>query len=100
MAWRIVKQPNKLLASFSDIIDGFMMINMTEEEAVQYCIDDRDLGKESAKTKVEAGINDYKPWTLNTKGSGLDRWEDCIKTIKMRHGDDALGELEVCYDNQ
>lgn len=99
MAWRIVKQPNGLLASYSDIIDHFMVINMTEDEAVEYCINDRDMGRESAKRKVEAGVKDYKPWTV-TEGSGLDRWEDCIETIKNHHGEDELKELKECYNDR
>lgn len=31
MAWRIVKQPNGLFASFSDIVDHFTYTDMTQE---------------------------------------------------------------------
>ena len=87
MAWRIVKQPNGLLARFSDIVDDFTHMNMTEAEALEVCRE--YLGILEAQKKVLAGVEDWKPWTNGVKGSGLDRWNDSIKTISNIHGKDA-----------
>jgi len=51
MAWRIVKQPNGLLAKFSDIVDTFTNLNMTEEEALACCRE--TCGEDAAKKKKE-----------------------------------------------
>ncbi|MCK5506072.1 MAG: hypothetical protein KAJ10_12980, partial [Thermodesulfovibrionia bacterium] len=76
MAWRIVKQPNNKLARFSDIVDDFTHINMTMSEAIEICRE--SLGTEDAIKKVQAGIEDWKPWKIGIKGNGSERWEDCI----------------------
>ena len=103
MAWRIVKQPNGLLARFSDIVDNYTHINMTQEEAIALCVDTQDMGKESAIKKVQAGIEDHKPWTLNVIGSGHDRWDDCNEAIIRVHGqkemDKILTEIEHSLTN-
>ena len=87
MAWRIVKQPNGLLARFSDIVDDFTHMNMTEAEAFEVCRE--YLGVEEAKRKVLAGVQDWKPWTNSVFGDGLSRWNDCIASIKNVHGKKA-----------
>ena len=87
MAWRIVKQPNGLLARFSDIVDDFTHMNMSEAEALEVCRE--YLGIVEAEKKVLAGVQDWKPWTNGVLGSGLDRWNESIKTIKSVHGKKA-----------
>lgn len=85
MAWRIVKQPNGKLARFSDVVDNFTHVNLNEEQALEVCIE-KGLGIEDAKEKVLAGVEDWKPWSNMVKGSGHDRWDDCIESIKLVHG--------------
>lgn len=87
MAWRIVKQPNGLYARFSDIVDNFTAMNMTESEAYELCRD--YLGVEDAKLKVKAGKEDWKPWSNNVPGSGLERWQESIGTVAVVHGKKA-----------
>lgn len=87
MAWRIVKQPNGLLARFSDIVDDFTHINMTEAEALEVCRE--YLGIVEAQKKVLAGVQDWKPWTNSIFGDGLSRWNDSIARIKNVHGKKA-----------
>ena len=87
MAWRIVKQPNGLLARFSDIVDDFTDLNMTEAEAFECCRE--YCGIKDAKCKVLAGVQDWNPWT-NSMGSGLDRWNKSLSTIKSVHGKEAV----------
>lgn len=79
MAWRIVKQPNGLLARFSDIIDDFTDMNMTEAEALELC---RAYGmsEEDAKRKVLAGVQDWK------------RWNDSLTRIENAHGEKVASE--------
>lgn len=73
MGWRIVKQPNGLFASFSDIVDDFVEMNMNEDEAVDYCREFHDLSELEAREKVNRGIKDLKPYSTK-EGSGTDRW--------------------------
>lgn len=86
MAWRMVKQPNGLLARFSDIVDDFTHLNMTENEAIQVCMTEHGMSEEAAKAKVRGGVEDWRPWTQGTPGTGHDRWDDAIETIKDIHG--------------
>ena len=110
MAWRIVKQPNGLLARFSDIVDDFTHQNMTEAEALEICRE--YLGIVESEKKVLAGVQDWKPWTNGVLGSGLDRWNESIETIKSVHGQktaeqrvqadsprrDGMNKCEVCEE--
>lgn len=91
MAWRIVKQPNGLLARFSDIIDDFTDMNMTEAEALELC---RAYGmsEEDAKRKVLAGVQDWKPWTVGVPGIGMERWNDSLTRIENAHGEKVASE--------
>lgn len=86
MGWRIVRQPNGLLARFSSIVDHFTHVNLTETEAFEVCRDE-GCSVDLAKDKVSAGVQDFKPWT-RTPGTGLERWEDCLDTIRMVHGEE------------
>lgn len=90
MAWRIVKQPNGLYGRFSDIVDNFTSMNMTEAEALAEC--QHYLGVVEAAQKVAAGVRDLKPWTTEP-GSGTDRWDDSIRTIRAMHGDETVAEI-------
>jgi hypothetical protein len=84
MAWRIVRQPNGLLARWSDIVDNFTDYNLTETDAIEVCR--YHMGEEGVKKKVQSGIDDIEPWTTNVKGDGLARWRDCIESIERVHG--------------
>lgn len=85
MAWKIVKQPNGLLARFSDIVDSFTDGNMNEHEAYRLCR--QKLGINAAKRKVRAGLEDWLPWTIEQPSKdGLTRWRDSIETVEFIHG--------------
>lgn len=91
MAWSIVKQPNGKLARFSNVIDDFTHVDMTELEAVELCRE--QMSHDDANAKVRAGIDDIKYWTKNEKGTGHDRWDDCIATIANVHGQAKAADL-------
>ena len=84
MAWRMVKQPNGLFARFSDIVDDFTHMNLSEIDAREVCKQE-GCGQLEVEKKMTAAKEDHIPWTT-TPGSGLSRWKDCLKTIK------------TCYD--
>ena len=92
MGWRIVKQPDGRLARFSSIVDSFTHVNMSSDEAVNVCIEE-GLSEKDAKKKVDSGIRDIKPWTVNIEGSGTDRWKDCLETIIAVHGQKEIDEV-------
>lgn len=85
MSWRVIKQPNGLLGIFSDVVDHFTYYDMTEEEAIEVCQSDYDLGRLASRDKVQAGLDDIKPYTMD-KGSGLERWADALDRIKSVYG--------------
>lgn len=91
MAWRIVKQPNGMLARFSDIVDNFTDLNLTEAEALELC--EVYAFPLEAERRVKAGIEDWKPWQDDKKGDGLSRWKDCLDTIQVIHGKGAVQEI-------
>ena len=91
MAWRVVKQPNGLFAIFSEVVDNFLVFGMTEQEAVSYCIE--KCGSVGGKFKFQAGVDDLS-YTLQ-KGSGVDRWLDCLYIIGNLHGEEEEVAAEV-----
>lgn len=95
MAWRFVKQPNGLLARFSDVVDDFTHYNMTHQEALEVCKNERGLSDEDAREKIQRGVEDWKPWTNGVKGGGLDRWLDSLDAIRRVHGDKRAHEVEL-----
>lgn len=91
MAWRIVKQPNGRLARFSDIVDDFTHLDMSEEDALALC---REVMPPSAATKkVQDAQDDIEPSSHNVKGNGLSRWKDSLQSIAMVHGIQAVEKL-------
>ena len=96
MAWRIVKQPNGLFARWSDIVDNFTDANASEQEALELCSE--KMSAEEAHKKVQGAVDDLNSGGI--KGSGLDRWNDCLKTIKLIHGEQELADVLAYIDNQ
>lgn len=93
MAWRIIKQPNGLFGRFSDVVDSFTHINLSDDQVIHMCMYEYDCGPITAARKLQAATEDWKPWKDGVKGSGHDRWDDAIKTIRDIHGEDHLNEL-------
>lgn len=93
MAWRMVKQPNGLLARFSDIVDNFTDLDLTETEALELCKECYDLSRQDAEEKVRAALEDWEPWTVGKQGDGLSRWRDSLKTVELIHGKEAVEEI-------
>jgi hypothetical protein len=91
MGWRIVKQPNGLLARFSDVVDHFTHLNLGEDDALTVCME-YGCSRHEAQAKVDAGIRDLKPWTV-TPGNGLERWGHCLGAVERVHGQDEVSSL-------
>lgn len=98
MAWRFVLQPNGKLARFSDVVDTFTHINLTEKEAFDVAFE--EMGRKQSEDKVRAGIEDHPPYTRGVKGSGKQRWNDSIDRIKVIHGEDKLAEVLKEIDDE
>jgi hypothetical protein len=97
MAWRIVKQPNGLFARWSDVVDDFTDYDMTEAEARAVCCDKG--GVVLVDEKLRRAKADEDPWRpcqayIRGRGDGLDRWRDCINTIRSVHGKAVADERE------
>lgn len=92
MAWRFVKQPNGMLARFSDVVEDFTHYNMTPEEAIELCVEELNMGKVTAREKVQAGIDDIEPWSTNKHGDGLSRWRDAIESLGLNHSKKVVTE--------
>ncbi|RWI35542.1 hypothetical protein [Mesorhizobium sp.] len=73
------------------MVDNFTDFDMTEDEAIELC-GDHGMSAEEANKKVKAGIDDLTPWTM-TPGSGQDRWDHCLETIRNVHGEKAVTKL-------
>ncbi len=93
MGWILVKQPNNLIGRFSTIIDNFTNVNMTAERAFTLCRVEYDMDKPDAKEKVKGAVEDWKPSTFGLKGSGHDRWDDCMESVKRVHGEAGAKKL-------
>lgn len=90
MGWHIVKQPNGLLARFSEVVDDFTDCDMTPEEAVDLCR--VYMGRTKAEAKVLSGINDEPaPWDKPSQ-DGLSRFRYAIEVIREIHGEEVAQE--------
>ena len=102
MAWRVVVQPDKKYAIFSDIVDNFTLYNLTREDAVDYCFTEVKDGEEHYREQrwrlgVDKIHQDTKPSDLATwKGEAEakvcraeenpGRWKEELETIRTIHG--------------
>lgn len=92
MAWRFVLQPNGKLARFSDVVDDFTHMGMTEAEALEFAV--TQMGQRDAEEKVRAAVEDHEPWTVGKKGDGTARWRDSLESVERVHGKKAREERE------
>lgn len=83
-AWRIVRQPNGLLAVFSEVVDDFTVMDLTVPEAVEVCRE--HLGEWDALVKVRRGLADAPLRGPAVPGDGLSRWRECIDVVQRAHG--------------
>ena len=90
MAWYFVKQPNGLLARFSEISDFFTDIDLTVEHALLMCMQEYGMRKDSAALKVQRALDDEDQWEINKKGDGSLRWRNALRTIVSVHGKKEL----------
>lgn len=91
MAWLIVKQPNGRLARFSDVVNDFTHLDMSEEDALALC---REIMPPSVATRtVQDAQDDIRPGIQNAKGNGLWRWKHSLQSIAMVHGLQAVEKL-------
>lgn len=92
MGWRFVRQPSGLYARFSEIVDHFTHMNLTEEEVIEVCLDNGcSIGE--AHVKLARAIDDLKPFSTE-EGSGLDRWNHCLSIIERVHGEETVEEVK------
>lgn len=87
MGWRIVKQPDGKLARFSEVVDDFTHMNMTEAQALALCIS--MCGEEYGRERVKAGCEDHIPWTDVPSKTGHTRWDEALEIVKSVHGTKA-----------
>lgn len=80
MAWRMIKQPNGLLARFSEVVDNFTHVNLSVAEAIELC--EEDMSADDAAQKVQRGIDSDN------------RWTEAIGIIRRVHGDIEVFKLE------
>jgi hypothetical protein len=95
MGWRFVKQPNGLLALFSEVVDSFTVLDMTPAEAADEA-EGKGMTRAAAWAKVGRGIDDVDPRTEGRVqgGEGLNRWRECLEIIREVHGEKEAAEVE------
>lgn len=87
MAWRIVKQPNGRFARFSEVVDDFTHMHMTESEAEELCRHYPGMGRVEAEEKVRRAKEDQPGRDGSPRaGDGLDRWREALDVIESVHG--------------
>jgi hypothetical protein len=80
MGWWMVKQPNGRLARFSDMVENFTHMNMTEIEAIDVCT--AYLSLHDSMSKVDLGMQD----------ENLQRWKVALGRIESTHGSRARSD--------
>lgn len=53
MAWKLVEQPDKLIARWSDVVDNFTHTDMSEIEAYDLCRNEHGMWEEAAALKID-----------------------------------------------
>ncbi len=85
MGWRFVRQPNRKIARFSEVVDHFTHFELTEEEAILLCIDEYDMGRNEATKKVSRCDDVPKGYPS--------RWEEAIEDVRRVHGNQQAEEI-------
>lgn len=91
MAWRFVLQPNGKLARFSDIVDNFTDVDLTDEEAMGIARQEVGIGREEARAKIQAARADI------TRDGKKGRWNESLATIRAVHGEAVFREIAQRY---
>ena len=76
MAWFILKQPNKMFARWSDVLDNFERVQMNRQEAISCCVDHGDTVTEAREKVDRVHRRNYDP----------NVWNECISKIWKVHG--------------
>ena len=102
MAWKLVEQPDGSLAKWSDVIDDFTDINMTEIEAYNLCRDEHNMTEESAASKIDRARKNLFRFTecmkiINSKKSK--KKEMNILEIQQRFKDNGFQWKEQIYND-
>lgn len=84
----LLKQPNGKFAAFSSVSDYFVAYDMTEEEAIEFGVE--EWGREVAKEKLARAIADVPFGKEDTVLDGLRRWRESLTDIALQHGLDGL----------
>lgn len=85
MAWRMVLQPNGRLARFSDVVDDFTHMNLTQQQALQVCCE--FAMPLDARGKIDRALADLpNPDFVDDDGLPLKRWRQALEQILQVHG--------------
>jgi len=97
MPARFIRRPNGYLARFSTVVDNVTHVNLTPKEAVLLCEQER-MQFSTAVEKVRRGAEDIQG-DFGPPGSGLDRWNEAIESIRHVHGEKETTEIiELCIN--
>jgi hypothetical protein len=87
VASRFVNQPDGRLAVFSSVCDDFTHYDLSDEEAMEYGVE--QWGRLTAQQKIEAARADRLEHGPGP-GDGLGRWREALTTIAAQHGMEGL----------
>ena len=85
MGWKIVKQPNGKFARFSDVVDNFTHLDMTEEEAFDVCLEKNWGGMMRHDAALKVKLGRLIPA----------RFDASLRTIEAVHGLEEAERLRV-----
>lgn len=83
MAWKLVEQPDGLLAKWSDVIDDFTDKNMSEIEAYNLCRVEHGMMEESAANKIDRARKNPS------------RFAECMEIINFKKTKKTMNILEI-----
>ena len=82
MAWKLVEQPNGLLARWSDVVDNFTHYDMTEFDAWNLCREEHGVMEQAAADKIRRAREEDS------------RFLGCLADIKAVHGKDEAKKMK------
>jgi hypothetical protein len=81
-----VKQPDGKLALFSTVVDDFIEIGLSDDEAIDKAVESLGAQPNVVEAIIEKARQDEPFWPAKDRGDGQNRWRQALNGLAVRHG--------------